>query len=367
MGALLVQAELIKLSRLLGVAERDLGYLAAESVADLRSLRASIGASMYDEDRMLFGKLVAATKLLPTAIVAAIAEKVMGPMICARVAGLLDPDQVVDVAKRLTIPFLADVCLQLDPRSAAPTLKKMPLAVVTAVSAELLRRREYLTMGRFVEVITDEAVRAVAKAMPDVAALHVGYFVESPQRVTELVGLFDDRRIQGIIGAAVSDPEQLWPEALSLMEQVDAASRERLALLGLASDEQVLASLLRTVNGQQLHEPLLAILRTLKPAVLERVGRFPMLSDIQLIGPVFAAALRGKALGYLLPLAGVLTEPTRQELAALLAQQPASTMQATVLHFSEAPFAERLRKDWAQVRPLFPKTWLPALKSAGFQ
>ena len=364
MGVLLVQAELIKLSRLLGVPVEELRVLGDESVAELRRLRNAIGAALHDEDQALFGKLVAATKLLPAAIIAAIAEKVMGPMLCARVAGLLDPRQVVEVAKRLATPFLAEVCLQLDPPRAAAMLKQMPLPVVTAVSAELLRRQEYVTMARFVEVITDDAVRAVARAMPDAAVLHLGYFVESPQRLGELVALFDDERIHAIVGAALADPARLWPEALSLMEQVDAAACERLARLGLAGDEAAVLSLLQTVNQLGLHLELLTVLGRLGPETLASVGGFPRLADPALLGPTFEAAARGGALGRLIPLAVVLEPPLLDSLAVRLGRLPAKVARGAAHQLAEPDCMLPLQRDWTRLRHLIPASWVPAALEA---
>jgi len=359
-SALLIQAELVKLSRLLGVSVDELGVLNEESVTDLRALRGVIGAALHDQDRALFGKLVAATKLLPTAIVAVIAEKVMGPMLCARVAGLLEPKQVVEVAKRLSTPFLTEVCLQLDPRSAAAVLRQVPLAVVTAVSAELLRRHEYLTMARFVEVITDEAVQAVAKSMPDAAVLHLGYFVESPQRLTELVALFDDRRIHAIVRAALADPARLWPEALSLMAQTDSAACERLVRLGLAGDEAVLLSLLQAVNQQQLHRELLAVLKRLGPGTLTGLAGYPRLADPELLGPTFEAAAREGALGHLFPLAVTLEPPLLVSLASRLERLPAKVARGAAIGLAEPDCVAPLQRGWARLRHLIPAAWVPS-------
>ncbi len=361
MSRLLVEAERIKLARLLGVPTESLDYLESASVADLRALRAAAAASMVEQDRALFGRLVAAAKLLPAPVIAMIAERVMGPMICARVAGLLEPDQAVELAKRLPTPFLADLCLQLDPRSAAATLGRMPLPIVLAVAQELLRRGEFLTMARFVDVIGDEAIAAVARAMPDVALLRVGFFVESRERLNELVGLFDDTRIHAIITVTAQEPERLWPLALSLMEQVGDEARSRLARLGLTGQESTLVGLLETANAQQLHEPLLVVLRGLDSTILEKIGGYPRLTDLELIGPLFESALRSENLVYLLPLGGALPDATRRSLAQMLQQQPAPVIQGLARQLTQPLFAERLRRDWPRVRSLLPESWLPLL------
>ena len=75
--------------------------------------------TLYDADGGSLGRLAAASRLLPAGLTATIGQRAFGPLLSARLAGLLDPDRAVDVAAKLPPPFLADVAIELDPRRAS--------------------------------------------------------------------------------------------------------------------------------------------------------------------------------------------------------------------------------------------------------
>jgi hypothetical protein len=80
-------------------------------VDDLRRLRERVSASLFDRHRAGFQRMAAASRLLPIGVLAKIAERTMPPMIAARIAAEMAPER----------------------------------------AAELLRRGEYVTIGRFVD------------------------------------------------------------------------------------------------------------------------------------------------------------------------------------------------------------------------
>ena len=76
-----------------------------------------------------------------------------GGMIDRLAALSLTPERAVDIARRLHTPFLADVCLELDPRHVRELIAAMPVKRIVEVAHELAARREYITMARFVDVL----------------------------------------------------------------------------------------------------------------------------------------------------------------------------------------------------------------------
>lgn len=257
MSQLALRAEVSKLARLLGTTDKKLDFLVAEDVKALRALRAACTHALHQGDAKLFQKLAASTKLMPAALVAVIAYKAMGPVLCARVAGLLDSDRAVDVSKRLPIPFLTDVTLQIDPNSAGNMLKRMPLEITLAVSKEMIVRKEYITMARFVDDLSAEAIDAVTDALDDADILRVGAFVESPKRLDELIGNLSDARLRGTIRAAAKEPDLLWSWTLAIWEAVSAKTRKRLGDLALAEDS-AMVSMAKTLKKQGLWDSMLA-------------------------------------------------------------------------------------------------------------
>lgn len=292
MSRLLTMAELSKLARLLGAQEHRLATLGDLGVQDLRALRTALSDSLHRADRERFGRLVAASRLMPNKLIALIAEKAMGPTLSARMTGLMAVDTAVDVARRLPAGFLADLCIEMDPRSAAGVLREIPAPIVVAVALELLARGEYLTMARFVDVISDAAVQAVAGRIPEDAVLRVGVYVESAQRLAELIDAFDDERLSAIIRAAARDPKQLWPSSLAVMETVDARTRTRMADLLVASGETLVASLLASVAADGLWDSLAWVLAGTSETVQHRIARSAYWTDAAMLSALFQAARR---------------------------------------------------------------------------
>jgi hypothetical protein len=119
---LAARAEVLKLARLLDEDPDELGFLESVAVADLVALREGVTEVLFSAHAGVLTRLVAASRLLPTSVVAAIGERAFGPVLSARLAGLLDPERAVDMAGRLPVSFLADVAVEIDPRRASALL-----------------------------------------------------------------------------------------------------------------------------------------------------------------------------------------------------------------------------------------------------
>ena len=271
MSRLALQAEITKLARLLGVAEKKIEFLMVEDLASLRALRAACSAAMFQGDAKMFHRLASASKLMPSSLAAIIAHKAIGPVLNARVAGLVDPDKAVDISKRLPIPFLADVSAEIDPRSAGPLLRKMPVQVNVDVGMELLRRKEYITLARFVEDVTDECIQAIVEKLPDDAVLRIGAYVESSKRLDELIGMLSDERMLGTLRAAAKEPEVLWDWTLIIWESVSSKTRHRLGDLAFL-EEPTMISMAKTLKKQGLWDSVLAIGKDMSKAVQSKLA-----------------------------------------------------------------------------------------------
>ncbi len=114
MSLALADAEIVKLARLLGAEPRELDFLRQIEWQVLRDLREQAASTMFDADRQQLQRVAAATKLVPGKITAVIGERAFGPLLAARVTGLLDPSRAVDIAAHLPTHFIADVGAQID-------------------------------------------------------------------------------------------------------------------------------------------------------------------------------------------------------------------------------------------------------------
>ncbi|GHF79906.1 hypothetical protein FHX82_005829 [Amycolatopsis bartoniae] len=175
--------EIRKLARVLGAPPERFAYLRDVPVADLRLLRDQVTSALFDAHLGALERMAGASKLLPSPLLAKLAEKVFGPLLSARIAGLVDVSRGVDIAKRLSPGFLADVAAELDPRRAAGIIAGMPAPVVVRVARELARRQDWITIARFVDTLPEATIVASLEVIPEGALPRVAEMLDDPARV----------------------------------------------------------------------------------------------------------------------------------------------------------------------------------------
>lgn len=157
---------------------------------------------------------------------ATIGERAFGALLCARVAGLLEPSRAADVAAKLPTPFLADVAIDLDPRRAHEVIGQIPATRVAEVAGELAARGEYVTLGRFVGHVTPAALTATLKRLSDEDVLRTGFVLEDNDGLDELAELLGDERLQALVDTARRD--DLEEEGQELLTHLSPARRAAL-------------------------------------------------------------------------------------------------------------------------------------------
>ena len=272
MSDLLLRAELEKLAVTLNTSVAELGFLSHLDLSALREMRNAMSASLFDRHVKRFQKLADSTKLLPNKLVAIISEKVIPPALSAQITGLLEPAAAVDLARRLNEKYQADICVAMDPRRAAPVLQAMPVDNVIRVAMELLKRREFMTMARFVDDLTDTQIRAVSERMSAEGLLRVGFFVEQDARLDQLISMLSAEQIEQTLPAAAADEGALWPEVLSLVARLGKAQRNQLAGLLSSATPQLLDSLNQALFERDLWRDGIPLLNSLDAAAQEVVA-----------------------------------------------------------------------------------------------
>jgi hypothetical protein len=269
-----VHAEVTKLARLLGRGPGELAYLERVAPEDLRALRDSITETLYDAHGSALGRLAAASRVLPSGLTATIGQRAFGPLLSARLAGLLDTDKAVDVATKLPPPFLADVAVELDPRRASDLIASIAPALIGQVTAELVARREYVTMGRFVGHLSDEAITAAIATMDDEAVLQVAFVLEDKSQLSRLFAKLPTGRSGGIVAAAAQGG--LWLEALDLLNHLHKRQRKEMVLAALALEEPAREAILDTIIVHDLTDEVRLIAEhddTIEERLAERQHR----------------------------------------------------------------------------------------------
>ena len=191
-----LQAEILKLARLLQRQPEQLAYLEQVPLKDLQALRAQVTETLFTDHEGVLRRLAAASRLLPVALVASLSENSFGPILSARIAGLLDPERADQVGQRLPAPFVADIAIELDPRRAIDVIVRIPPHRIREITLELARRKEYVTMGRFVGHLDDDALGAAINALSDDELVETFLVTEDPPDLDRLARLTDPERIE---------------------------------------------------------------------------------------------------------------------------------------------------------------------------
>lgn len=235
MHELATRAELEKLATALGTGVERVGFARGLAPAEIRRLREQVVAALYDEHRAEFHRVAAITRLLPTPLNVRIALRGFSPMLAARVAGEMAPERAAELANRMPVEYLAQACVHLDPRRAGPVIRRIDPDRAFAVVAELVRREEFVTLGRLLDVAPTWIVRDVAERVQDEAMLRIGYYAESAAQLTSCIEVLPAQRLRGIVRTALSGPPDLRSTALTLIDRV-ADDRLRTRLAGYAAE-----------------------------------------------------------------------------------------------------------------------------------
>jgi hypothetical protein len=221
------RAEAVKLGRLLGLdGPESLAYVHQVPASELRDYRNAVTELLYDTDRALLQRVADAARLLPARTLATIGEHALGPLVCARITGLLDPKRAAEISRHFPIDFLAQVAAELDPRRAVDVVASTPPDRVLEIALAMAARAEHVAMGRFFAHLDDDALAGCIEELTDEDLLRVVFVLEGKDRldgVFELVGLERTRRM--LDGA---ESMGLGEEAVDLLGHLNARQRKEL-------------------------------------------------------------------------------------------------------------------------------------------
>jgi hypothetical protein len=319
MSRLSTRAEIVKLARLLKLETAQLDFMDRYTVDQIRALREHMSAQLFDASKATLSRVAMASKLIPVPLVAMIGQKVYGPLLCARVTGLLPPARAVEISERLSVPFLSDLAMELDPRSAKEVIALMPVPRVIAIARELLKRGEFITMARFVDYLKDQTIKDVMSAISDDGALlQIAFFIESYARLEAIMEMVPQERLSSIIRFAAGSDKGLWPEALAMMLNVGTAMRRKMGDLTAELDETTLAAVIATVQRESLWAAWVTAISAMTPAAQRKLlGMAAMNTPAVFAG--FASAARDQGLRKLMtPLLTFMGEAPRRQIEELI-------------------------------------------------
>ncbi|MEV6769522.1 hypothetical protein AB0N05_12935 [Nocardia sp. NPDC051030] len=303
---LVAVAETTKLARLLGISDpTELDFLVDLPPAAIREFRERATDLLFDRDAKRLKGIAAASKLVPVAISSKMAERAFGPVLCAATASAVDPGRAIDIAKSLPSRFLAECSVQLDPRRTAAIIAAVPPKMVEDVARELLARGDHITMGRFVHVVPEPALRAAAPVMSDVDLLRIGFLLEDKSAIDKVLHIVADR-VPGVIRAAYV--QNMWAEGIDLLDSIAPHNRAWIGDITAGLGDEVLDALIGAVHELDAWATLLPITSAMSHDSLRLFAERPAVHAQEVLAAVMDTALDGGQWLNLLPLAAHLPE-----------------------------------------------------------
>jgi hypothetical protein len=233
--SLAVTAEVERLARLLRCTTRDVDFLCRFSAVEVRALRLAVFARLHADHLTTYSRIASASRLLPMKVTAPLAERMLPPRVSAGVVGALSPEQGAAMSTRMSVDYVADVAMHLDPALAEPLLARLPAEVILRVADVLRAREDYDTMAEIVIALPDEHVEAVIDAIEDAETLvQVALRVTDRDALQSLAETIPEERLRDMVGWA-RRRAGLWPELLALLGRLPAAQRRRLLSAARAS------------------------------------------------------------------------------------------------------------------------------------
>ena len=314
-------AELVKIGQLLGVNASELAFMEQLPLASLIQIRSLTTDKLFNDGRKLFQKLASASKLLPTGLTASMGEKIFGPMLCARIASEMPYQRAVELAMKMSVPFLAQVTLELDPRRVKDIIQNVPVDKMRQIARELLAQKHYIVMGGFVGFMKPENLRIILNDVTtEEALLHIGFFVEGKHQLSDIMRLLPKERLNKLI-SYVQTHEDLWPEALALMMHLDGDLKRELGDLAAERDESVLDNLVKTVHKLALWQDALPLFLAMSPSTQYQLVNVASLKNHAIIQEVVEYSARFELWANLLPLVEFMSIEQRQLLAQVIVEQ----------------------------------------------
>lgn len=205
-----VRSEIGRLAHDLDAPQDELLFLADRAPDELADLRAAVSSAIRSRQATRTRLLAGLSRRLPVAMTARIAEHGLGPLVSARVAGALEPEDAARLAAHLAPAFLARLAGHLDPDSIPGIAAGLSADLVVEVGGLLLAAGDHVTLARFVAAVpTDVALRVVADASA-ADLVWVALYAEDDDALAAIAErLTDDRRAEITRAAAeagVPDP-----------------------------------------------------------------------------------------------------------------------------------------------------------------
>ncbi len=209
-----VSPQIGRIARLLRLDPSEVQGLEGVPDEDLRILHDQISKKLFGDAQHQFARVAALSKTIPGPLAGKLAEKFLPPVMAARTSEMLDPAKARDLIGRVSVRYLAEIALALDPVRSKPVVQQLPPEPIGRVAKELFGRQEYATMAEFVGTVTVDALFAAFEVATPYDLLAVVPLLEWNDNLDTVVADLPHRKVTEI--ATSLDPVELADLAMAL-------------------------------------------------------------------------------------------------------------------------------------------------------
>jgi len=269
-ASVLRDAELIRLARVFGVDVPDLAFLDGADEIALRQLRLAVADRLFEISADGMKPPAALASKVPNKLAATLAERALGPVLCAGMVPYVEPKAIPGITRRLSTEFLADTAGHLDLRHAGPLIGSIPQDKLEEAGALLAEREEFVVLAAFVGYLDLTVLRALLDVFDANTLLRAAFLVEVPDRVDALVASLNDARLDELL--EVAHTSGLWEEALATFSDLGADQQTRWVRAFERLEPEVLAEVAaEMVTNEALAAAAKPMLKLLDPATRKQL------------------------------------------------------------------------------------------------
>lgn len=341
MTRLAVHAEIIKLARILKVSEQQLAFLQSLAPESLRQFRFAIIELLQNQQKTRFRHLAIWVRWLPNRFSIFLVKNFLDPLIVAQIAVHLSTENLYQISKHLPANTLAAISVYLDPRLARELLVYFTTHQIKDIANILLQQRDFVTMGRFVGMLSDDVVQDIAQMIEQESdLLEIAFYIESRERIDHLVHVLPKARIEKAL-LIICDPAQrlVWPKLLALMSHIGYELKRDLGDLAVQQGEKVINAIIQAAQEDQLWEDMLPVVACLSDQAQRYVANLPALRQIEIIQSIVAAADHCDLWPDMLVVVNYMQDAAREAVAKAIAQIDEEVLQ----HIA---YASLVRSQW---------------------
>ncbi|MCB1142506.1 MAG: hypothetical protein H7A24_14080 [Leptospiraceae bacterium] len=197
------KSEIQKIVHLLHSSEETMEYLNSHTHEQLTDLRLKITHAILEEQSETWEPLAKVTKFMPNFLNAKVSEDILGPSITANITYHVPPKEAISIANYFSTKFFCDVLEHVIPEKVEPIIRESNADLIRKAVHELRKRKNYYLIGALIDYTPMQHIHKISMEVDNPDMVLILEFITKRERMSELLDLYIDTKILGLIRASV--------------------------------------------------------------------------------------------------------------------------------------------------------------------